>query len=50
MVFCGSATTTASFGEPGDYVLHVLATDYSGEGGGGFQCCWTTCLVKVAVK
>jgi hypothetical protein len=50
MVFCGSATTTATFSQPGDYVLHVLATDYSGEGGGGFQCCWTTGQVKVAVK
>jgi hypothetical protein len=50
MVFCGSSTTTAAFSEPGDYQLHVLVNDYSGEGGGGFQCCWTTGIVRVAVK
>ncbi len=44
-----TATTAVTFGEPGDYVLHVTANDYSGDGGGGFQCCWTTALVKVAV-
>jgi hypothetical protein len=47
--FNGKATTTAKFGEPGDYVLHVIANDYSGDGGGGFGCCWTTAVVKVAV-
>jgi hypothetical protein len=49
-VFSGKATTTVKFGEPGDYVLHVIANDYSGDGGGGFGCCWTTSVVKVAVK
>ena len=48
--FSGKATTNIRFSEPGDYVLHVTANDYSGEGGGGFQCCWTTGLVKVSVK
>jgi len=48
--FSGKATTNVKFGEPGDYVLHVIANDYSGDGGGGFQCCWTTGLVKVSVK
>lgn len=48
-VFNGKAATTATFSEPGEYVLHVLANDYSGEGGGGFQCCWTTGQVKVSV-
>ena len=48
--FTGKATTTAKFGAPGDYVLHVTANDYSGEGGGGFVCCWTTALVKVSVR
>ncbi|MBI1876333.1 MAG: hypothetical protein HYS05_20910 [Acidobacteria bacterium] len=47
--FTGRATTSVRFREPGDYVLHVTAYDYSGEGG-GFGCCWTTSLVKVAVK
>jgi hypothetical protein len=48
--FTGRATTTVKFSEAGDYVLHVTANDYSGDGGGGFGCCWTTALVKVAVK
>jgi len=48
--FNGKATTNVKFSEPGDYVLHVTVNDYSGDGGGGFQCCWTTGLVKVSVK
>ncbi|HYM24719.1 MAG TPA: hypothetical protein VEU08_15985, partial [Vicinamibacterales bacterium] len=48
--FSGKATVNAKFAEPGDYVLHVTANDYSGDGGGGFGCCWTTGLVKVTVK
>jgi hypothetical protein len=48
--FNGKATVTVKFGEPGDYVLHVTGNDYSGDGGGGFGCCWTTSLVKVSVK
>jgi hypothetical protein len=48
--FTGKATTTATFSEAGDYVLHVIANDYSGDGGGGFGCCWTTALLKVSVK
>ena len=47
--FTGTSTVTVRFEKPGDYVLHVTANDYSGDGGGGFQCCWTTALVKVAV-
>ena len=47
--FSGKATTNVTFTEAGDYVLHVTVNDYSGEGGGGFQCCWTTGLVKVSV-
>jgi len=50
-VFNGKATTTASFSEPGEYVLHVTINDYSGEGGGGgFQCCWSNGTVNVTVK
>jgi hypothetical protein len=45
----GKAATTVTFSEPGEYVLRVVATDASGEGGGGFQCCWTTTHVKVTV-
>ena len=48
--FSGKATTSARFSEPGDYILHVTANDYSGDGGGGEVCCWTTAMVKVAVK
>lgn len=48
--FSGKATTNVTFSEPGEYVLHITANDYSGDGGGGFQCCWTTGLVKVSVK
>ncbi|HLK48326.1 MAG TPA: hypothetical protein VKT49_09340 [Bryobacteraceae bacterium] len=48
--FTGKSTTTATFTEPGEYVLNVTANDYSGEGGGGFQCCWTTAKVKVTVQ
>jgi hypothetical protein len=47
--FSGKATTNVRFSEAGEYVLHVTANDYSGDGGGGFQCCWTTGLVKVSV-
>jgi hypothetical protein len=46
----GRASTTATFAAPGDYVLRAQANDVSGEGGGGFQCCWTNALVKVVVK
>jgi len=47
--FSGKATTNVTFTEAGDYVLQVTVNDYSGDGGGGFQCCWTTSLVKVSV-
>jgi len=45
----GKGSTTAKFSEPGEYVLQVTANDYSGDGGGGFQCCWTNSLVRVTV-
>jgi hypothetical protein len=48
--FNGRATTNVKFSEAGDYVLHVIANDYSGDGGGGFGCCWSTAMVKVSVK
>jgi hypothetical protein len=47
--FSGKVTMTARFSEPGEYVLHVTANDYSGEGGGGEVCCWTTAMVTVSV-
>jgi len=48
--FSGKASTTVKFSVPGDYMLHVTANDYSGNGGGGSVCCWSTAIVKVAVK
>ena len=47
--FRGKAVTTATFNEPGEYVLHAVANDWSGEGG-RFQCCWSNAEVKVTVK
>ena len=47
--FSGIAATTASFGEPGEYVLLLQANDWTGKGGAGFQCCWTNAHVKVTV-
>lgn len=47
--FSGKAATTATFSSPGEYVLHVVLNDYSGEGGQGFQCCWTNGEVRVTV-
>jgi len=46
----GNASTTATFGVPGEYLLRLQANDSSGDGGGGFQCCWTNVLVAVSVK
>ena len=46
----GKTTTTATFTAPGEYILRAQANDISGDGGGGFQCCWTNAHVKVTVK
>jgi hypothetical protein len=43
-------TANATFDTPGDYLLRVQANDESGEGGAGFQCCWTNTYVKVTVR
>jgi hypothetical protein len=45
----GTAATTASFTEPGEYMVRATINDSSGDGGGGDQCCWTTALIKVTV-
>jgi hypothetical protein len=47
--FRGKYSTTARFSEPGEYVLQMTANDYSGDGGGGEVCCWTTAMVRVTV-
>lgn len=44
------AQVTATFAKPGEYLLRVQGNDETGEGGGGFQCCWTSAYVKVAVQ
>jgi len=50
----GTAVTTVTFSEPGEYVLRVLAWDDSGGQSaimaGGFFCCWTNGFVTVRVQ
>ena len=46
----GKTVTMATFGPPGEYVLRLQANDSTGDGGGGFQCCWTNTHVSVTVK
>lgn len=48
--FNGNATVTATFSKPGEYILRVVANDWSGDGGRGFQCCWTNAMVNVTVN
>jgi hypothetical protein len=45
----GKFSATATFSAPGEYIVRVQANDRSGEGGGGFQCCWTNAHVKVTI-
>lgn len=42
-------SAAATFAAPGEYLLRIQANDESGEGGGGFQCCWTNTYVSVSV-
>jgi hypothetical protein len=49
-VFTGKASTEVRFSEPGEYVLRVVANDWSGDGGRGFQCCWSNARVNVSVR
>jgi hypothetical protein len=46
----GTATVNATFSQAGEYILRVQGNDETGEGGGGFQCCWTSAYVKVVVR
>jgi hypothetical protein len=48
-LFKGKSAVTAKFSQPGEYILHLVANDYSGDGGGGEICCWTTVALKVNV-
>jgi hypothetical protein len=43
-------TASATFASTGEYLLRVQANDESGEGGFGFQCCWTNTYVRVIVR
>ena len=54
-----TATTMATFSEPGEYLLHVYAIDASGQSAEGdlavsmsgyAQCCWTNGFVPVTVN
>jgi len=45
----GKTVTAALFSLPGTYILRAQANDSTGDGGGGFQCCWTNVHVKVNV-
>jgi hypothetical protein len=46
----GTMTTTATFDEPGEYVIRVRANDGSGVSSAGHaQCCWTNAFFQVAV-
>ena len=45
----GKFSTTATFSAPGEYIVRVQANDRSGDGGGGFQCCWTNAHIKVTI-
>ena len=48
--YAGKAAGTVTFDKPGDYIVHITLNDYSEKGGGATGCCWTTAMVKVAVK
>jgi hypothetical protein len=47
----GKADVTATFSEPGSYVLQAIVDDGSGESAGnfGYHCCWTNVQVTVTV-
>jgi len=48
----GKASTVATFSEPGEYILHAVVDDGSGESAGnfGYHCCWTNTQLKITVK
>ncbi|HZR25861.1 MAG TPA: hypothetical protein VFA59_19840 [Vicinamibacterales bacterium] len=45
----GKNETKATFDQPGDYIIRIQANDSTGDGGGGFECCWSNAYVKVTV-
>ena len=47
----GTATTSATFKQPGEYVIRVRADNFGRvDTSAGNQCCWTNGYMKVAVK
>jgi hypothetical protein len=45
----GKFSVNATFSAPGEYIVRVQVNDRSGDGGGGFQCCWTNAHVRVTI-
>ena len=45
----GKATATATFSQPGEYILRVRANDSPVASAGHSQCCWTNGFVRVTV-
>jgi hypothetical protein len=46
----GTATTSAAFKQPGEYVIRVRADNFGRvDTSAGNQCCWTNGYVKVTV-
>jgi hypothetical protein len=43
-------SAAATFSAPGEYIVRVQANDESGEGGAGFQCCWTNAHLKITIQ
>jgi hypothetical protein len=46
----GKSTVNATFSAPGDYILRIEGNDTTGQGGGGFQCCWSNAHIGVSIK
>ena len=46
----GKVVAQATFSTAGEYIVRAQVNDSSGDGGGGFQCCWTNAHVKVTIK
>ena len=46
----GTATTSATFNRPGEYVIRVRADNFGRlDTSAGNQCCWTNGYVKIKV-
>jgi hypothetical protein len=43
------ASNTVTFSQPGNYVISVQGFDSTGQGGGGFLCCWSNSKINVTV-